>query len=380
MPKISLYSFIFSIQYRLIISTFVIIGLGISILIGYFTSALFDLKLGFFFGLILSLITCILTVFLSSIIDFQKINSAYDDIRNLVSDPDAHVDCKTFSKLFNDFIIKHFKGSIFPVEFSFVKLLRHNIVYSSTEFSENFTQDIKNKIYSHCETRSDLFCHTILIKNIKHDLFVIPIVLYNKHLGFWGISRKSSMFSNIQFYKDLIQDVENKLLDDQAASVIQFEKFTVWRDFLLEADTLSNRISQQKYNTLDDYIIDILKITIKLTGCTAAAMETIYSDNYIWAKHPDADEFDKLQNKFSVCDTSSALVIHERRHPKIKHVLSVPIMIETLTGILYLFDNTKEKLEFYRLILSDLENIKIDNDLSWLAEHLNLSPTHKLLP
>ncbi|WP_319583371.1 hypothetical protein [uncultured Pseudodesulfovibrio sp.] len=378
MSRISLYNFIFSIQYRLITSSFVILGLGGSVLAGYVVSSLYDLKLGFFLGLLLSLITCILTVFLSSIIDFQKINSAYDHIRNHISDPDRRMDCVTFSNEFNEFITTNFKNSIFPIDCSFIKILRHNIVYSSTELAENITQDIKEKIYRHCETRNDLFHSLISISGEQYDLFVVPISFYDNYLGFWGVVRKKTLWSNIQFFRDLLQDVENKLLDDQAASVIKFEKLQIWREFLFEADNISNRISQKNYASMEEYARDILGITIELTNCTAAAMETIYSPSYIWTKHPDADDFDKLHNKFTFCTKNSTPVIHERRNPKIKYVLSVPIIIDDLKGVLYLFDNTKENLEFYRLILSDLANIKIDNDMVNLAQQLGLEPVHRI--
>ncbi len=62
------------------------------------------------------------------------------------------------------------------------------------------------------------------------------------------------------------------------------------------------------------------------------------------------------------------------------YVFVLPIMIEKLRGYLFIVDDSRSNLEYRMHMLQDIENLKIDNDVMNLVEHLELHPLQDLLP
>lgn len=336
----------------------------------------FKFGISLFIGITGSIIATILGSILSVIFELPTIFIKFDHIKNMIANRDITT-CKDFSKKVNKFFVDNLRYTFLSVDYSLIKILKHPLQSSDTIIFDLLSEKELNEIENLARSSADVQQYKPFTTNGKLlRAYIIPIYFANKYFGYWIVLTGKRL---LKPFVDFLSDIEDHLLDDQVRHVLNHEKMTLQREFFILMDSFSNKITLNQYNSLNEYIYDILQLIVETCKATGGVCITVYSEEYItyFKNDIDGNEQSKL--------VETAIELHPLKSEILKvpecsnkYIFSLPIMITELRGYIYLIDDSRSNLEYFRHILQDIENLKIDNDLEQLSLNMKLNPVHSI--
>ena len=315
---------------------------------------------------------------LSVYFDLPAISVEFDEIKNdiakkVIKSPEE------FGHRLTKLLCKFFNFQFFNIEYSFIKIIGTQYVYSDPELIklgnlnlENISNDLINKSK---KTEEVFFYDKFQVNSKNNYLYILPIWFGDDWLGFIGIlsHRKVS-----KLFLTFLNNFENEYIDDQIVHVLDYKKSQIQKRFYRKLDGISNKVTRKMYSDLIEFEQDIIQVIIDEANCIGGLFVTIYDSEIVilWKDNlaGNRDFIDNFRNYFSKHLVPYTPRIMQDNNIEFKYIFEIPIFIDKLQGIILLFDNGDENFRYFEKTLLEIENIKLDNDLENLAIMLNLQP------
>lgn len=315
-----------------------------------------------------------LGAFVSVILDLPNISKEFDVIKNRVASQEL-TNVEEFSLEAMTMICEFFSFTFLNIRSAYMKVDGHSYVYTSDDIFSVLNLDELNDLSETCRhSESASYVGPIKINGHKVHHYVIPVVFGSKHLGFFGVITENKLLG---LFIEILSSFEDDHLDDQLIHVIEYERRKLLRDSLLEIDVFSDKISRGEYDRVDSYQYDIVSYLVKKVDCIGGVFLSTYSASAaVYVKDgavlPDlADHFTKYIKLNGT--VSSPRIFSDPNLNRQNFILELPVIIEKLSGVIYLVDSVDELLRVHADSLAEIENIKLDNDLENLASKLGLN-------
>jgi hypothetical protein len=335
-------------------------------------------KIQLLIGFLMTIAAVIGGGILSVYFDLPAISAEFDEIKNdiakkIIKSPEE------FGYRLTKLLCKFFNFQFFNIEYSFIKIIGAQYVYSNPELIklgnlnlENISNDLINKSKN---TEEVFFYDKFKVNSQNNYLYILPIWFGDDWLGFIGILSHRKV--NKLFLR-FLNNFENEYIDDQIVHVLDYKKSQIQKRFYKKLDSISNRITRKMYSDLIEFEQDIIKVIIDEVNCIGGLFVTIYDSEIVilWKDNLEGnrDFIDNFRNYFSKHFVPSTPRIMKDNNIEFKYIFEIPIFLDKLQGIILLFDNDDQNFRYFENTLLEIENIKLDNDLENLAIMLNLQP------
>lgn len=324
-----------------------------------------------FLGIFITIIGGIGSILLSLIIELPNISNDFDHIKNdiaskLIKHPNE------FSHRVTALLCDYCNYPFLDIKFSFLYVEKHNLISSDSNKKVNLgiSKDYFNSVQLLAKYSEEVFSHDdVFYLNQNYKATIIPIWFAGRYLGFLGVLTK---YKINWFIKSFLSNFEDLYIDDQLVHVLNNNKQIMQKNFYREIDFLSNKITKNKYTTIEDYQNDLLGFLIKKVRCKAGIFATIYNAGCVSIFNKKSSLEKVTIEYFDGHPVDLSANIYSDSNVSFEFIFSIPILIDKLQGVIYLFDDSKECFEYFNLTLREIEDIKLDNDLESLANQLKL--------
>jgi hypothetical protein len=152
------------------------------------------------------------------------------------------------------------------------------------------------------------------------------------------------------------------------------------KNFYRKMDEISNKITKLYYENIVDYQNDLITLLKKEVKCIGGICSTVYSKEDAIYFEEDYSKYQKTLNYMKKFEFNLDPCILHDPNIEFKYLFSIPIYIDDIRGVIYLFDDNKERFQYFENILNEINKIKIDNDLENLANQLKLKKIKNKYP
>lgn len=315
---------------------------------------------------------------LSVYFDLPSISVEFDEIKNdiakkVIKSPEE------FGHRLTTLLCKFFTFQFFKIEYSFIKIVGTQYVYSDPELikADNLNlKDISSDLINKSKKTEEIFFYDKFQVNSKNNhLYILPMWFGDDWLGFIGILSRHKVS---KLFLMFLNNFENEYIDDQIVHVLDYKKSQIQKQFYKKLDGVSNKITKKLYANLIEYEKDIIQVLIDEVNCIGGLFVTIYDSEIVLLGKDNLegneDFIDYYRNYFSKYLVASTPRIMQDNNIEFNYILEIPIFIDNLQGIILLFNNDDQNFKYFENTLLEIENIKLDNDLENLAIMLNLQP------
>lgn len=348
----------------------VALGVLVVLLLGYIPNI--GAKIQMLFGMTMTIIGIVGGAFLSVLLDLPKIAHDFDEIKNDIAARKI-VDPEAFGIRLTSLLCDFFKFSFFTIRYAFVKIVDTNYVYSdnvilsSIERSEFVSILDKSK-----HTENILYMNPHYVDGKRYHLYIIPIWFSDEWLGYIGILTPTKL---LRLFRLFLADFENYYVDDQLIHVLDIKKQLIQKQFYRDIDVFSNKITKQIYSNVQEYQKDLLSFLVNQIDCAGGLFATIYTDDCVLFFRNKAIDTSVILNYYrKYSPAMTARIISDPNIP-FKYVFEIPILVDKLQGVIYLFDDSDQHFWYFYKTCVEIENIKLDNDLENIALIMKLSPS-----
>ena len=315
---------------------------------------------------------------LSVYFDLPSISVEFDEIKNdiakkVIKSPEE------FGHRLTTLLCKFFTFQFFKIEYSFIKIVGTQYVYSDPELIKagNLNlKDISSDLINKSKKTEEIFFYDKFQVNSKNNhLYILPMWFGDDWLGFIGILSRHKVS---KLFLMFLNNFENEYIDDQIVHVLDYKKSQIQKQFYKKLDGVSNKITKKLYANLIEYEKDIIQVLIDEVNCIGGLFVTIYDSEIVLLGKDNLegneDFIDYYRNYFSKYLVASTPRIMQDNNIEFNYIFEIPIFIDNLQGIILLFNNDDQNFKYFENTLFEIENMKLDNDLENLAIMLNLQP------
>ena len=356
-------SFIFTM-----ILVFLVIDSGVSI----------EPKIQLLLGFLMTIAGVIGGGILSVYFDLPSISVEFDEIKNdiakkIIKSPEE------FGHRVTKLLCKFFTFQFFKIEYSFIKIIGTQYVYSDPELIKEGNlnlKDISSDLINKSKRTEEIFFYDkFQVNSNNNHLYILPMWFGDDWLGFIGILSRNKIS---KLFLMFLNNFENEYIDDQIVHVLDYKKSQIQKQFYKKLDGVSNKITKKLYANLIEFEKDIIQVLIDEVNCIGGLFVTIYNSEIVllWKDNLEGNEdfIDYYRNYFSKYLVPSTPRIMQDNNIEFKYIFEIPIFIDNLQGIILLFNNDNQNFRYFENTLIEIEDIKLDNDLENLAIMLNLQP------
>lgn len=345
-------------------------GVLVVLLLGYIPNI--GSRVQIFFGIIMTIIGIVVGAFISVFLDLPKIAHDFDEIKNDIAARKI-ADPETFGIRLASLLCDYFKFFRFTIKYAFVKIVDTSYVYSDNVILSCIEPSEFTSILDKSQQTENIFyMKPHYVDGKRYHLYIIPIWFSDEWLGYIGILTPTKLLRIFRFF---LADFENYYVDDQLVHVLDIKKQHIQKQFYRDIDVFSNKITKQIYSDIQEYQKDLLSFLVNQIDCAGGLFATIYTDDcvlFFRNKAIDTSVFLKYYRKYS--PPMTARIISDPNIP-FDYVFEIPILVDKLQGIIYLFDDSDQHFEYFYQTCVEIENIKLDNDLENIALIMKLPPS-----
>lgn len=366
------------IQISLLIISILSICLAIYLIYSY-SSIEGEIEINKILQILLNFLVVVFSIYLSRFLNVslkfvEDISNSFDFIKNDIA-ISATYDPKKLCEELNKFFTTNFNFPFLNIKYSFIKLKDFPHDYSDINLLPLLTNKLTDITAKSKKTQHLFFYDKYLFNNGKYYLYVLPIWFNGQWSGHIGMFTKENI-SNRHLVA-LLHNFENHVLDDLIEMTLKNYDRYMLREIIKNIDMFSNKITNREYKDILEYQNEVITYLVNrldlLGGIFISSYSTgcgsFFNSNKITRKN----EIIKYLSDKEVI--SSEVIYSDPDIPQyelIQYIFCIPIIIKNISGVIYLFDITKEKLESNFEILSDLEDFKLDNDIEYLKDVLKL--------
>ena len=378
LPKSTRQGNIFFALKRTIIITFFIVSavvIGVTFLFFLLNYTGIPPKYLILIAIFYTIITAIAGIVLNIFIEIPTIASAYDEIKNAIAKKEIQSP-EVFSEEVSKLMCRFFNFPFFTIDYAFMKVTQFDYGYSSSDVVDFIDGVEFEKLLSESKEKEESsFQGVIEIKKKKYYTYLIPIWFGAEWYGYLAVLTNTKLPA---IFRAFLNSFEDDYLDDQLIHVLSLVKQRTQKELYREMNTLSNKIAKRGYTSLGEYKKEVLNLLVQKTNSLGGVFLSVYQEEplYVFAKEDKIEKDIRKYFKKSIA-TTREVKIYDDPNVEVKWTYRMPILIDSLKGIIFLFSNDRTKFDFFDSILREIEDIKIDNDLENLAMQLNSHPIDK---
>ncbi|MFO7539759.1 MAG: hypothetical protein R6X32_17100 [Chloroflexota bacterium] len=309
--------------------------------------------------------------FLYVLLELPKIGYDFDKIKNDIASGNIKSP-EQFSRRVVDLLCRYFSFTFFSVEYAFIKVQQKKLIASDQVILDDLSAAELNQLLKLSQDTEDVtYVGKYTIKGTAYHLHLIPIYFGQEWLGYIGIFTHQRLW---RIFTRFLVDFENNYVDDQLVHVLDLQKQVIQKQFYREINVFSDKIAQQVYTSIDEYLRDIVEFLVSYTQCVGGLFATIYQEDCVTTFTRPVDKKGieaHYRHRFNKGGAVIQPGIVSDPAVPFDAVFELPIFLDQLQGILLLFDDDPDNFTYFFNTLIEIESIKLHSDLRNLAIQLD---------